>query len=181
MSATLSSCGGRAADGLDPDEGVPIESEPADDPPGWVGIDRETCEDNPLLAGCELPADYCRDNPTSPGCSSAPDPDMPSEDIPEDDLLLPRAAAANVLLADCGGCHGPALTPMQASGAINYIDDWNRLLRVGLIERCSPERSRVVLLMRRGEMPPASSGLPAVTEADIAVVENAIEFECNPQ
>jgi hypothetical protein len=71
------------------------------------------------------------------------------------------------------------LTPAQASARINYIDDWDRLMRVGLIEECSPEGSRVVEVMRTGEMPPPGSGLPPVTDGDVGVVVQAIEIECN--
>jgi hypothetical protein len=176
--AALSACGGRAADGLLPDGSgptiinVPTANDPPRDQQGVFGPRRETCEDNPLLAGCALPVDICRDSPQSAGCS-APEPEPPV-----DQLLYEVTAAQNVLLVYCGACHGPALTPNQASASFNYVNDWDRLIDVGLIERCSPERSPIIELMRTGDMPPAGSGLPPVSEADINVVEVAINLDC---
>jgi hypothetical protein len=176
--ATVSSCGGLAADGLaaeglEPERSGPSVSQPAD-PPEIVRPRRETCEDNPLLAECPQPYDACRENPQSSACSSAPEPDSPDVEGP-----FVIAAAQNVLSSYCGACHGAALTELQASASINYIDDWNRLLETGLIERCSPRRSRIVVVMRSGEMPPAGSSLPPVSDADIGVVEDAIDFDCS--
>jgi hypothetical protein len=87
---------------------------------------RETCEDNPLLANCDLPDTDIDGNDIpdrDPPVTQTPDadPDGPSA---ED---LARAAAENVLASNCGGCHGPALTPQQASAGMNYIDDIERL------------------------------------------------------
>jgi hypothetical protein len=53
------------------------------------------------------------------------------------------------------------------------------MLEDGLIVTCSPERSRIVILMRAGDMPPASSGLPPVPDADIDVVTDAIDLDCS--
>lgn len=176
--ATLSSCGGLAADGLaadglEPEGSGPSAVEPAD-PPEIVRPRRETCEDNPLLAECPQPNDVCRENPRSSACSSAPEPDSPDAEEP-----FVIAAAQNVLSSYCGACHGRALTELQAAASINYIDDWSRLLEAGMIERCSPRRSRIVVVMRSGSMPPAGSGLPPVSDVDIGVVEDAIDFDCN--
>jgi hypothetical protein len=172
LSPALWSCGGLAADGPEPNEIASGVFEPGDAPPQVIRPRRETCADNPLLAECERPDDPCRDNPLSSGCSSAPDPDIP----PEEPLAL--AAARNVLLSHCGQCHGPPLTEAQASANINYIDDWSRLLEAGLIERCSPERSFIIALMRAGSMPPAGAGLGFVSDGDIVVIERAIDFDC---
>jgi hypothetical protein len=99
-------------------------------------------------------------------------------ELPEETPLY-LAAARNILVSNCGGCHGPALTESQASGAINYIDDWDRMIERGLITRCVPARSRIIAVMRTGKMPPPESGLPKVTEADIEFVENAIVLDCS--
>jgi hypothetical protein len=173
-SAGLMSCGGRAADGLEPEEDEPSQSEPIDDPRAMIiGPRRETCADNPLLAECPRADDVCRDNPLSAGCASAPESEFPSEQ----ELLF--AAAENVLATYCGACHGPALTENQASASINYINDWRQLIEVGLIRPCSPERSRIIRLMRAGDMPPATSGVPRVPDPDIDVVADTINFGCN--
>jgi mono/diheme cytochrome c family protein len=137
-----------------------------------IGPRRETCADNPLLADCPRAYDVCRDNPLSAGCASAPE-----DVIPADELSI--AAAENVLTTYCAACHGPALTEDQASASINYINDWRRLIRVGLIERCSPERSRIIRLMREGDMPPATSGVPSLPDAEIDLVAATIELGCN--
>jgi len=88
---------------------------------------------------------------------------------------LARAAAENVLEANCGQCHGPALTQTQAQDGINFINDIDLLVQAGLIVPMSSAASRIVVVMRNGSMPPPVSGLPPVTEADIDVVASYID------
>jgi mono/diheme cytochrome c family protein len=88
---------------------------------------------------------------------------------------LAEAAAQNVLLANCGQCHGPSLTPVQAQGGINYINDIEKLVETGLILPLNSADSRIIVLMRNGTEPPPSSGLPRVTDADIEVVASYID------
>jgi hypothetical protein len=96
---------------------------------------------------------------------------------------LARAAAENVLRANCGPCHGPALTQAQAQAGINFIGDIDQLVVAGLIVPLSSATSRIVVVMRDGSMPPAPSGVPpvdggsaaAVTEADIELVASFID------
>jgi mono/diheme cytochrome c family protein len=167
VSLGLSSCGGRAVDGLELEavgQGGGV-SNPGDEPLPLRPV-RETCEDNPLLAGCSS-ADPGRNLP------SPPEPEASSDEEP-----LYLAAARNVLASYCGACHGPALTASQASGGINYINDWDELIQAGLIQECSPGRSRIIEVIRREEMPPPGSGLPIVSNADLQVVVNAIEIDC---
>ncbi len=181
VSCGLSACGGRATDGLHPeangdestpgDELMPMDERERTDDVGLVRPVRETCADNPLLAGC-LPAS------TGAGSPSRPMVDDGEGEEPLEELPSYVHSAQNVLAAHCAACHGPALTPAQSSAGINYIDDWDRLIEVGLIERCAPARSRVVVLMRTGNMPPAMSGLLPVPEQDIAAVMEAIELDC---
>jgi mono/diheme cytochrome c family protein len=168
VSAGLSSCGGRATDGLEPDGTEPGASSSGNEP-ALVRPIRETCEDNPLLAGCPYANTRGPATP-SPGRAESPR---------EQPLYV--AAARNVLVSRCGACHGAPLTAAQASAAINYIDDWNQLIAAGLIEKCSPQSSRVIEVMRSGEMPPSSSGVPAVPVAEIEVVAAAIELDCNDE
>jgi mono/diheme cytochrome c family protein len=85
------------------------------------------------------------------------------------------AAARNILLANCGKCHGSALTPTQAQGGINYIDDIDKLVDTGLIVPLSSATSRIIVTMRTGTMPPDSSALPAVPPADIDIVASYID------
>lgn len=173
------SCGGRAADGPGLDGSLPGVVAPGDDDPGDDGIVRpmrETCEDNPLLAGCP----YSNGGSSSGGPLPPPPPDSPPNyEEYEDEEEFVIAAAENVLASYCGACHGSALTEAQASAAINYVDDWDELVEEGLVQRCWPERSRVIEVMRSGRMPPAESGLAVVPEAEINFVANAIEVDCD--
>jgi len=112
--------------------------------------------------------------PTAPPRQQPPRrPSRPSDPLPPPDLNL--AIVENVLAANCGQCHGPALTPTQAQDGINYIDDLDKLVAAGLIVPLSSATSRVIVVMRDGSMPPPASGLPPVTEADIEVVASYID------
>lgn len=168
VSAGLSSCGGRATDGFEPEADGPGEPIPVEAPP-LVRPVRETCEDNPLLAGC----------PYAGTSVSLPPPPPVEEPIPDEEPLY--VAARNVLVDHCGVCHGSQLTEDQASAAINYIDDWNKLIQVGLVRACAPERSRIVQVMRTGEMPPPQSGWFPASDAEIELVVAAIERGCNDE
>jgi len=128
----------------------------------------ETCADNPLLAGCGgktdgKPADA---PPTTGGA-------RPPSTTNEADLA--KAAAENVLKANCGQCHGSALTPASAQAGMNYIDDIDKLVDNGKIVPLNSAQSRIIQRMERGEMPPVSANLPAVTDADINIVSSFID------
>jgi mono/diheme cytochrome c family protein len=152
---------GVACGGVDsPDPGLaggavaaPVQVEP---------VRRETCDDNPLLAGCPGPV-----GAPAPAPGSAPDASDPA--------ALAKAAAENILASNCGQCHGPALTEAQARAGMNYINDIDRLVQTGKIVPLNSASSRIVQRMVRGEMPPVSAGLPRVTEADITVVSDYID------
>jgi len=98
--------------------------------------------------------------------------------MPTAAAVLAKAAAENVLVANCASCHGSQLTPQQAQGGVNSIGDIDQLVALGLITPLNSAASRVIRRMQRGEMPPAASGLPAVTAADIDVVAQYID---NPE
>jgi serine/threonine-protein kinase len=127
----------------------------------------ETCADNPLLAGCN----------NNPGGTVAAQPPTrtPANNQPASEADLAKAAAENVLKANCGQCHGSNLTPQGAQAGMNYIDDIDKLVENGKITPLNSATSKIVQRMQRGEMPPVSSGLPAVTDADIAVVSSFID------
>jgi mono/diheme cytochrome c family protein len=155
-------CGSDSEGGEEQEEAVPVE--------------RETCEDNPLLAGCDLPEEDINGDPidvpepVDQGPGNAPDPnDEPSA---ED---LARAAAENVLASNCGQCHGPALTEQQASAGMNYINDIQKLADEGKIIPLNSAGSRVIERMREGSMPPVQSGLDPVSDADINIVAQFID------
>jgi serine/threonine-protein kinase len=134
-------------------------------PPVTVDVKPETCEDNPLLAGC--PNNQQTQNPPA---TRPP----PSNDPGQSETELARAAAENVLAANCGQCHGPALTPQQAQAGMNYIDDIDKLVDTGKIIPLNSAGSRIIQRMVRGEMPPVTTG-KTVTEADINTVAQFID------
>lgn len=142
---------------------------------GEIDVDtevRETCDDNPLLVGCELPATDINDEPI---VDDGDDQVAPPPEDNDDPAALARAQAENILASNCGGCHGPALTPAQASAGMNYINDIDRLVDEGKIEPLNSAGSRIIERMREGSMPPVQSGLDPVTEADIDTVAQFID------
>lgn len=148
-------CGGKATEDAKPAE--PSYSAPRDTPPSPP---RAATPQQPQAA------------PVAPR-ERPPSPPRPQPEPSEHDLA--RAAAENVLAANCGQCHGPALTQEQAQDGINFIDDADALTRAGLIEPLSSATSRIIVVMRDGSMPPSASGFPPVTEADITVVAQYID------
>jgi mono/diheme cytochrome c family protein len=142
------------------------QPDPSDAPP----VVRQTCADNPLLAGCA---------PTDPTPATDPDGAQPSDDRPDpaSELALARGAAENVLRANCGQCHGPALTPANARAGMNYIDDMDQLVENGKITPLSSADSLIVVRMKNGSMPPVGSTGPRPSSRDIDTVA---EFIDNP-
>jgi len=135
---------------------------------------RETCEDNPLLANCDLPEQDIDGNDIPARPDPGPAPGAGPDDQPSAEDLA-RAAAENVLASNCGGCHGPALTPQQASAGMNYIDDIQRLADEGKIIPLNSTGSRVIERMREGSMPPPQSLQDPVSDADINIVAQFID------
>jgi mono/diheme cytochrome c family protein len=153
-------CGGRAADGSQPPQ------------PSYSAPPTNSTPTSPPVATAA--------RPPTPASQRAPTPPLPQQPLqrrtnidPEYDLG--QAAAENVLLANCGQCHGPSLAPDQAQAGINYINDTDRLVDAGLIVPLSSVTSRIIVTMRTGSMPPRSSGLLPVTEADIGLVASYID------
>jgi mono/diheme cytochrome c family protein len=141
--------------------------------PGVVKSPRpvaETCADNLLLAGC-LPS-----TPPPIRGSAGLDPNTPIAPslIASGAAALAKAAAENVLAANCGQCHGPT-PPGREGGGMDYINDIDRLVGNSKIIPLDSAGSRVIQRMTKGEMPPPSSGLPAVTEADINTLAQFID------
>jgi mono/diheme cytochrome c family protein len=135
---------------------------------------RETCEDNPLLAGCDLPETDINNDPIDRPDPPAQNPGAGPTDEPSAEDLA-RAAAENVLASNCGQCHGPALTPQQASAGMNYIDDLEKLADEGKIIPLNSNGSRVIERMREGSMPPPQSLQDPVSDADINIVAQFID------
>jgi len=133
-------------------------------------VQRETCDDNPLLAECLAAA------PAPSASSAGAGPARAATTAPKSDpAALAKAAAENVLASNCGQCHGPALTPDQAKAGMNYINDIDQLVATGKIVPLDSAGSRVVQRMLKGEMPPVDSGLPRVTDADVETVASYID------
>jgi mono/diheme cytochrome c family protein len=130
-------------------------------------IVRDTCADNPLLAGCE-------------GTEPAPEPgdDLGSPPGPaasESELELARAAAENVLRVNCGQCHGPQLTPAAARAGMNFIDDIDALVNDGKLVPLAASESPVVRRMREGSMPPLGNEGPRPSARDIELVADFVD------
>jgi mono/diheme cytochrome c family protein len=154
-------CGGKAAEGSEP-------------PPPSYSAPRATptspSEASPPVASADRPQPPASVTPSYQPPAPLPEP-LP---VP-DPVALARAVVENVLLANCGQCHSPVLTPAQAQGGINYINDLDKLVETGLIVPLSSATSRVVVTMRSGSMPPPSSGLPPMTDVDISLVASYID------
>jgi mono/diheme cytochrome c family protein len=142
-----------------------IERDPASpvaDPPP-IAVVRETCADNPYLAECP----------------PLVVPDAPMETPPTEErgsaVDLARAQAQNVLLANCGGCHGTQLTPETARSRMNYINDMAKLVANQKVLPLNSEASPIIRRMRDGSMPPPDEGGQRVNAADIALVANFID------
>jgi mono/diheme cytochrome c family protein len=146
--------------------GKGIDTPSEDDAPPV--IDRDTCEDNPLLAECftptdETPAEETPEDPTvNPGDSTS-------------ELELARAAAENVLRVNCGQCHGPQLTQAAARAGMNFIDDMDELVNQGKIVPLDSAGSPVVRRMIEGSMPPLGTLGPRPSERDIELVEQFVD------
>jgi mono/diheme cytochrome c family protein len=129
-------------------------------------IIRDTCEDNPLLAGC-------------PG-TEEPDEvgggDEPGEvEVSDSELELARAAAENVLRANCGQCHGPQLSQAAARAGMNYINDIDQLVNEGKIVPLASNDSPVVVRMREGSMPPLGTDGPRPSTQEIEAVADFVD------
>ena len=145
-----------------------IDTPSEDDAP--VEIERDTCEDNPLLAECdtnpdETPVEQAPDDPANPPVDST------------SELELARAAAENVLRVNCGQCHGSQLTAAAARAGMNFIDDIDELVNQGKLVPLDSAGSPVVRRMREGSMPPLGNDGPRPSEREI---EQVAEFVDNP-
>jgi len=127
---------------------------------------RENCDTNPELRGC-------------PGAEVetpvAVDPAAPPPRVDSDPAKLARDAAENVLKANCGMCHGSTLSVDAASAKMNYIDNTDELVKQNKLIPLNSADSLVIKRMQDGSMPPAFSGLPRVTQADIDTVVQYID------
>jgi len=153
------------------DKGAGVTSPPSTTDIAPTPKPPETCADNPLLAGCAPPPDATVTPPGGTG-STPPQGNTPPPDSAE---ALARAQAENILASNCGQCHGPALTPLQASAGMNFIDDMDRLALEGKLKPGNSADSRIIQRMREGSMPPPASLKPQVSDQEIDTVAQFID------
>ena len=79
-----------------------------------------------------------------------------------------------VLRIYCGSCHS-STAPVAGSGGIRFIDDFDQIVAAGLIVPLNSAASRIVQVVVLGSMPPPSSGLPRVSEADLQTIIYVID------
>jgi hypothetical protein len=179
-------CGGLASDGrLEAAWDDPLDADPSPGGSGSGGSDngpptpgmpmRETCEDNPLLAGCVVAGAAgssssglsCAEDSQQPFCPPPMAPDLDLDGLPV------RDQAERVLEAYCGMCHTPGL---PFGGGPPDVGDLDRMMQEGFIEDCSPDNSPLIRAMRMSEL-----GLEPPPEADIERVVAAIKLGCTPE
>jgi mono/diheme cytochrome c family protein len=135
----------------------------------------ETCADNQFLAGCGGDVNNVPDDAPPSDTPDTPAAEPPATGSAAD---LAKAAAENVLLTECGTCHGTNLSADTARAGMNYINDIDRLVEEGKIKPGDAENSLIIQRMRAGTMPPANEGFAPVADANIEIVAQYIN---NPQ
>lgn len=78
------------------------------------------------------------------------------------------AAATRLFAAKCAECHGSHLA--EPKGDIGFILDVPRLIEEHLVVPGKPDASDVFTEIVKGKMPPADSGVEAVTAAELAAL-----------
>jgi mono/diheme cytochrome c family protein len=139
-----------------------------------IDVPREDPCANPLNAEC--PSSPAASNAgTEVSAGAANNAGAAPKKEPASQADLDKATAENILKSNCGYCHGPALTQLQAKAGMNYIDDIDKLVETGRILPLDSANSRLIQRMVRGEMPPPGSGYPLVSKADIDLVAAYID------
>jgi len=135
-----------------------------------VGTLASSCHDDGMIIAEELPPE-----PVASGMGPP---------VGLDATTIETAAAQEILVSNCATCHGPAVSepPHTAEGAaaryggdgIADIGDISALIEDGLIVPGFPEESPLLMLIATGEMPPADSGLPPLSDAQVRRLEKFI-------
>jgi hypothetical protein len=156
----------------------------------------ETCDDNPLLAGCQ---ETCDDNPLLAGCPQAmqppgfsgrqPMPPPPAQNMPPTRLRdTPGISSARrielILDEDCGMCHGndarnACSSPSIECFGLTFFDDLPRLIEAGQILPCNWSASKLARRIADGSMPPPIAGLPPMSAADQREVGAFVDGVCD--
>ena len=143
-------------------EAQPGEENTVQPPPDDVDPVDE-CVANPYIEDCK---DDTVEPPDEVDGPPKPPPPPPGG---TDDLL--KDQAQNILLVNCGSCHGSRLTKDSAEAGMNYIDNMDQLALNGKIVPLDAEASPIIQKMRAGTMPP---GGPRVSDDDIDFLANYI-------
>jgi mono/diheme cytochrome c family protein len=126
------------------------------------------CDLNPYLKDCPGGEEGMTNPEPGTGTEPGGGDDPPRERTPQE---LAQDQAQNILLVNCGGCHGTQLNDRTAEAGMNYINDMEKLAEFKKIIPLNADASPVILRMRNGSMPPAGRAVPS---ADIDLVANYI-------
>jgi serine/threonine-protein kinase len=146
------------------EEGPEIQPAPVIDP----------CEENPYLQDCPGSDDGSGAGGTGTGGAAGGASGGPVNPPPLTPQELARDQAQNILLSNCGGCHGTQLTPATARAQMNYINDMEKLALNNKIVPLDAESSPIIRRMRNKSMPPPNEGGRPVATADIDIVASYI-------
>jgi hypothetical protein len=186
LACAAAGCGGKAVDAAPPGASGgaaaygpgPIPAGTSALPPGanpdapLRGIPPpETCDDNPLLAGCRISAPAA-----SPALAASPS--------------APPAANANVaavvgvetvLGERCGSCHGgePSVERCGTCDGLYYVENLRRLIQAGQVTPCSWQGSSLYQRIQDGSMPPPGSSATRLTSRELALVGNFVDGLCS--
>jgi hypothetical protein len=136
---------------------------------GRLGVPEETCADNPLLAGCEVP-------PLVPPPATSLGPAPPA--------AQQRAATRLELVEDalylrCGSCHGgPPNTGTCDTCLGMYVENVRRLVESGMIVPCNWQGSPLYRRIADGSMPPPDSGQSGLTSRQQGLVGGFVDGMC---
>jgi mono/diheme cytochrome c family protein len=95
-------------------------------------------------------------------------------DVPDHDAAARQAG--EILAERCGACHG-ADEAARPPGHAWDVTDLGGLVRDGVVQPCSVERSALLSSIRDGRMPPAGAG-PAPTESELESLERFVDGFC---
>lgn len=179
-SAALS-CGGQAADDRpgtgSPSAPLPGTALPGSTPPGGSGPpvltlpQQETCEDNPLLAGCPVS--------TAPVPSIALSPSAQPSQGSTRSSVSTVGAVENLLFDHCGACHGGLPSPERCGtcDGMYGVENLRMLIQTGEVVPCRWPESRLYKRVADGSMPPAGSS-PALSPAELRQVGDVVNGLC---
>jgi hypothetical protein len=159
--AAALSCGGKAESG----QQMSAFSRPADVPPEPRRPRPGRPAQPPMQMTMNVPPPTRPSPPTLPPGEPSPNPGFDAN--PE-----------SILSAYCGVCHGPVAPPGLSAG-FNFINDVDRMVAAGLIIPLRSDLSPIITRVLDGSMPPIISGLPAMRDAELAILINYIDDPLN--